>query len=227
MATLSNTPRTKLTRERERGRTDRAELFALLAEALVCHVGLVRDGAPVVLPTLHVADPEGPDEGGTLYLHGSVAAPWIVQLTTAPGAQVCVTVTLVDGIVAARSSFNHSMNYRSAVILGEARKVDDPAEKDRALDLLVDQIVPGRAATLRRSTRKELAATGVVAVSLGEASVKVRTGGVEDDQPDIDAGTWAGVIPLRLVAGEVETDPLTDLPVPPDVRRRAADLGPR
>jgi uncharacterized protein len=221
---LSGTARTRLTRERERGRTDRADLFALLREALICHVGVVRDGAPVVLPTIHVADPDGADAGGSLYLHGSVAAGWLMA---APTTEVCVSVTLLDGIVAARSAFNHSMNYRSAVVLGTARRVTDPVEKDRALTLLVDQVVPGRSATLRANTRKELAATVVLAVPLAEASVKVRSGGVEDEPADVEAGTWAGVVPLRLTAGVVETDPETAEPVPDDVRRCAAALGPR
>src|SRR5215470_14913130 len=138
---LSPTERTTLTRHRERGFADRAALFEVLDEALVCHVGIVRDGEPVVLPSIQGVDPDGPDEGGTLYLHGSVAAPWLVQ---APGQTVCATFTLVDGAVLARVAFSHSMNYRSAVVIGPARRVDDPAERDRALGLIVDHVVPGR-----------------------------------------------------------------------------------
>jgi nitroimidazol reductase NimA-like FMN-containing flavoprotein (pyridoxamine 5'-phosphate oxidase superfamily) len=216
--TLSATARTRLTRHGERGRDDRADLFAIVGEALVCHVGLVRDGEPVVLPSIHAADPDGPDEGGTLYLHGSVAAPWLLQ---APGQTVCVTFTLVDGAVLARAAFSHSMNYRSAVVFGAARRVDDPAERDHALRLIVDHVVPGRSATLRPSTRKELAATAVVAVPLAEASVKARTGGPKDEPEDVSSGTWAGVVPLRLVAGEVR--PEHDGAMPDDVRRRLAD----
>ena len=128
--TLSPTDRTTITRHRERGSDDRADLFAVLGEALVCHVGLVRDGAPVVLPSIFAVDPEGPDDGGTLYLHGSVAAPWLRQ---APGATVCATFTLVDGAVIARAAFSHSMNYRSAVVMGPGRLVDDESEKVHAL----------------------------------------------------------------------------------------------
>ena len=195
----------------------RADLFAIIEEALVCHVGLVRDGEPVVLPAIHAADPEGPDTGGTLYLHGSVAAPWLLQ---APGRTVCVTFTLVDAVVIARAAFSHSMNYRSAVVYGDARRVEDRDERDRALRLIVDHIVPGRAATLRANTRKELAATAVVAVPLAEASVKARTGGPSDEPEDVATGAWAGVVPLSVTAGVVETD--ADGPIPDDVRRRLA-----
>ncbi len=217
---LSPTPRTTITRLRERASEDRSDLFSLLEEALVCHVGLVRDGAPVVLPTVFAVDPDGPDEGGTLYLHGSVAAPWLAQ---APHAELCATFTLVDGAVLARASFHHSMNYRSAVVLGTARPVEDEDERDHALRLIVDHVVPGRSATLRANTRKELAATAVVAVPLAEASVKTRAGGPADDDEDIEAGVWAGVVPLSLTAGGIRPD--QDGPVPEEVRRRAAQWG--
>ena len=216
--TLSPTPRTRLTRHRERGSGEREDLFAIIGEALVCHVGIVRDGEPVVLPSIHAVDPDGPDEGGTLYLHGSVAAPWLVQ---APGQVVCATFTLVDALVLARVAFSHSMNYRSAVVYGAARRVDDPTERDHALSLVVDHIVPGRSATLRANTRKELAATAVIAVPLAEASVKVRSGGPKDEPEDVATGTWAGLVPLSLTAGAVEAD--VEGPVPDDVRRRLAD----
>ena len=216
--TLSPTTRTRLTRHRERGSGDRAELFAIIDEALVCHVGIVRDGVPVVLPAVHAVDPDGPDEGGTLYLHGSVAAPWLMQ---APGQTVCATFTLVDGAVLARAAFSHSLNYRSAVVYGDARRVDDPAERDHALHLIVDHIVPGRSATLRANTRKELVATTVIAIPLAEASVKARTGGPKDEDEDVATGTWAGVVPLTVRAGPVQPD--QDGPVPDDVRRRLAD----
>jgi nitroimidazol reductase NimA-like FMN-containing flavoprotein (pyridoxamine 5'-phosphate oxidase superfamily) len=216
--TLSPTARTRITRHRERGSDDRDDLFAIIREALVCHVGLVRDGEPVVLPSIHAADPDGPDAGGTLYLHGSVAAPWLLQ---APGQTLCVTFTLVDAAVLARAAFSHSMNYRSAVVYGAARRVDDSAERDRALRLIVDHVVPGRSATLRPNNRKELAATAVVAVGLAEASVKARTGGPNDEPEDVATGAWAGVVPLSVRAGEVVSD--HDGPVPDDVRRRLAD----
>lgn len=219
-ASLSPTVRTTVTRHRERASGDRADLFAVLEEALVCHVGLVRDGEPVVLPTIFGVDPDGPDEGGTLYLHGSVAAPWLRE---APGATLCVTFTLVDALVLARAAFSHSMNYRSAVVMGAARLVEDPAEREHALRLVVDHVVPGRSGTLRAHTRKELAATIVIAVPLAEASVKARTGGPADDPADVATGTWAGVLPLSVAAGPIEPD--QDGPVPDDVRRRAAGWG--
>jgi nitroimidazol reductase NimA-like FMN-containing flavoprotein (pyridoxamine 5'-phosphate oxidase superfamily) len=219
-STLSPTGRTRLTRHRERGSEDRVDLFAILRDALVCHVGIVRDGEPVVLPTIHAVDPDGPDEGGTLYLHGSIAAPWLLQ---APGQTVCATFTLVDALVLARAAFSHSMNYRSAVVYGPARRVEDEAERDHALRLMVDHVVPGRSATLRANNRKELAATAVIAIPLAEASVKVRTGGPKDEDDDIATGTWAGVVPLGVSAGAIEPD--QDGPVPDEVRRRVADWG--
>jgi nitroimidazol reductase NimA-like FMN-containing flavoprotein (pyridoxamine 5'-phosphate oxidase superfamily) len=216
-ASLSPTARTTLTRHRERGSDDRADLFAVLEEALVCHVGIVRDGRPVVLPSIFAVDRDGPDEGGTLYLHGSVAAPWLVE---APQMPVCATFTLVDGAVIARASFSHSMNYRSAVVMGSARRVDDETEREHALTLIVDHVIPGRAATLRPNSRKELAATVVLAVPLAEASVKARTGGPVDEPDDVASGTWAGLVPLSMTAGEIQA--ATDGPVPDDVLRRVA-----
>jgi uncharacterized protein len=218
--TLSPTARTTITRHRERGSADRADLLAVLDEALICHVGLVRDGAPVVLPSIFAVDPDGPDEGGTLYLHGSVAAPWLRQ---APGTTLCATFTLVDGAVLARAAFSHSMNYRSAVVMGPGRLVDDDAELVHALDLIVDHVVPGRSATLRPHTRKELAATVVIAVPLAEASVKARSGGPSDDADDLAAGVWAGVVPLSVTAGAIEPD--GEGPVPDEVLRRVAGWG--
>ena len=216
---LSSTPRTRITRLRERGRTDRAALHALLADGLVAHVGVVREGRPVVVPSAYAVDPHGPDEAGTLYLHGSVGAGW---LGLVDGAEVCVTVTELDGLVLARSAFHHSMNYRSAVVLGRARLVTDAAERLRALDGIVDQVVPGRAATLRPMTRKELAATVVVALPLAEASVKERAGDAGDDDEDVAAGTWAGTLPLRRACAGVVSNPDSHDRVPEDVRRRAA-----
>jgi nitroimidazol reductase NimA-like FMN-containing flavoprotein (pyridoxamine 5'-phosphate oxidase superfamily) len=163
-------------------------------------------------------DPDGPDRDGSLYVHGSVAARW---LRAAPGATVCVTVTQLDGLVAGRSAFHHSMNYRSAVVIGPARLVEDPAEKDHALALIVDHMIPGRSATLRASTRKELAATAVLAVPLHEASLKARDGGPGDEPEDVAAGTWGGHVPLRLVAGSPVPDADAAGPVPPDVVARA------
>jgi len=220
---LSPTPRTTVVRGKARAVTRREALYDVLDSALVCHLG-VDVGHPLVLPTAFGYDPDGPDEGGTLYVHGSVASRTI---GAAPGAALCVTLTVVDGLVAGRSAFHHSMNYRSAVVLGAGRLVEDPAEKERALALIVDHMIPGRSSTLRANTRKELAATSVVAVPLHEASVKVRAGGPGDEPEDVEAGYWGGHIPLRVVADGVVVDPDATGEVPTDVRRRAAQLGAR
>jgi nitroimidazol reductase NimA-like FMN-containing flavoprotein (pyridoxamine 5'-phosphate oxidase superfamily) len=209
--------RTRLTRLRERGVENREELLDFLAGQFIAHLAVDAGGYPVALPVAYALD----REGDQLYVHGSVGAGW---MRSAPGSPVCVTVTSVDGLVLARSGFHHSMNYRCAVVIGDARLVEPEEERARALDLVVDQIVPGRVSTLRANTRKELAATSVLAVPLAEASLRRREGGVGDEPEDVEAGTWAGVLPLRLAAGEVETDPLTSRPVPEDVARRAAEL---
>ncbi len=221
---LSPSPRTTVNRGRNRAVVDRAELHALLTDALVAHVGVVMGGHPVVLPAAYAVDPEGPDRDGTLYVHGSVAAGW---LRGATDATVCVTVTQLDGLVAGRSAFHHSMNYRSAVVIGQARLVEDPVEKERALALIVDHMVPGRSATLRADTRKELAATAVLAVPLHEASLKARAGGPVDEPEDVAAGTWGGHVPLRLVAGDPVPDADAAGPAPADVVARARGLGDR
>ena len=218
---LSATERTTIRRHSDRARLDRAELLEVLDSALICHLGMIRDGHPLVIPTIFATDPAGPDRDGTVYLHGSVASRSLVD---APDQQLCVTWTQLDGLVLARSGFHHSMNYRSAIVIGKGRRVDDTAEKRRALDLLVDHVVPGRSTTLRPHQRRELAATSVVALSLHEASLKRRDGGPSDDDDDVTAGGWAGVLPLRVTAG----DPVTSadahgVPVPADVLRRCAD----
>jgi nitroimidazol reductase NimA-like FMN-containing flavoprotein (pyridoxamine 5'-phosphate oxidase superfamily) len=219
MDSLSPTSRTEVRRHGDRALRDRADLVEILDSSPYCHLGVVRDGHPLVIPTVFATDLDGPDRGGTMYLHGSVAARSLVE---APGRDLCVTCTHVDALVLARSGFHHSMNYRSAVVIGKGRAVDDPDEKVHALDRVVDHIVSGRSATLRRPSRKELAATTVVALPLYEASVKRRTGGPADDAVDIAAGVWAGLLPLMVVAGEPVTDPDADgVPVPADVLRRA------
>jgi hypothetical protein len=196
-----------LHRLRERGRSDRAELDAVLDAGLVCHLGVVIDGVPVVLPTGYGRI------GGTLYLHGSSANR---SLLAAAGQQVCVTITLLDGLVCARAAFHHSMNYRSAVIFGAARLVSDDGEKLAAVRAVTDHLVPGRWEHVREPSRKELAATAVLALPLDEASVKVRSEGVKDDPEDYDSGIWAGVLPSALQFGPAEADPaLTgDVPLP-------------
>jgi uncharacterized protein len=204
---LSSTSRTTLQRLRERGRVDRGDLDAVLSAGLVCHLGVVIDGVPVVLPTGYGWI------GQTLYLHGSSSNR---SLLGADGQDVCVTVTLLDGLVCARAVFHHSMNYRSAVIFGAARLVTDADEKLAALRAVTDHLVPGRWDHVREPTRKELAATAVVAVPLDEASVKVRAGGPKDDPEDYDSAIWAGVLPAALVFGQAAPDPAMngDIPVP-------------
>jgi nitroimidazol reductase NimA-like FMN-containing flavoprotein (pyridoxamine 5'-phosphate oxidase superfamily) len=200
---------------------DRDELHRFLADALVAHIGVVVGEHPVVLPAAYAIDVAGPDAGGSLYVHASVAAGW---LRRAGNATVCVTVTELDGLVAGRSSFHHSMNYRSAVVIGPARLVEDEGERARALDLIVDHMIPGRAATLRANTRKELAATAVLAVPLHEASMKARDGGPVDEPEDVAAGVWGGHIPIRRVASAPVTADDAVSSAPQDVVDRAAAL---
>lgn len=223
MDSLSPTPRTTITRGRNRAVADRVRLHAFLQEALLAHLGVVVGDHPVVLPTAFAVDPDGPDAGGSLYLHGSVAAGW---LAGALDRDICVTITELDGLVAGRSAFHHSMNYRSAVVIGRARRVGDPDERDRALAAIVDHMIPNRWLTLRPSTRRELAATAVLAVPLAEASMKERAGGPVDEPDDVAAGVWGGHIPLTLVAGAPIPDEDCEGPVPADVAERAAALRP-
>ncbi|WNV74981.1 pyridoxamine 5'-phosphate oxidase family protein [Geodermatophilus sp. DSM 44513] len=217
---LSPTSRSTVRRGARRARTDRAELHAVLDAGLVGHLGVVLDGAPVVLPTGYGR------RGDTLYLHGSTGAATL--RAAAAGGPVCFTVTLVDGVVYARSAFHHSMNYRCAVVHGLARPVTDPAELLVGLEALTEHLAPGSWAATRRPDRRELAATAVLALDLTEASVKVRTGPPGDDERDLAGPVWAGVLPLRTVAGEPEPCPL--LPpgtaVPDRVRSRATRLSP-
>jgi uncharacterized protein len=195
---LSTTERTTLHRLSERGRTDRADLYAVLDAGLICHLGVVVDGYPVVLPTGYGR------VGHTLYLHGSSANR---TLRAAAGQQVCVTVTHLDGLVCARSVFNHSMNYRSAMIFGTAQPVTGDPQRLAALRAITEQLVPGQWDHARQPTRKELAATIVLELPLAEASVKVRTGPPHDEPEDYATGTWAGVLPAQLIFGAAEPDP--------------------
>ncbi|MCX4578299.1 pyridoxamine 5'-phosphate oxidase family protein [Streptomyces sp. NBC_01571] len=194
-------PETDLTRHRrlrEQGSLDRGELHAILDAGFVCHLGVVVEGRPVVVPTVYGRDEE------SLYVHGSVASR-----SLAAGAPVCVTVTHVDGLVLARSVFEHGVNYRSAMIHGVPRKVTDPAEKTEGLRRLTEHATPGQWAYARRPSRRELAATTLLALSLEEASVKIRTGAPDDgDGPDSALGLWAGTLPLTAVWGAPEADPL-------------------
>jgi nitroimidazol reductase NimA-like FMN-containing flavoprotein (pyridoxamine 5'-phosphate oxidase superfamily) len=193
------TPRTEVRRHAERGRYDRALIDTILDEALICHVGFVHDGVPVVIPTIHARI------GDTLYLHGSPASRMLRAMRS--GTEVSVNVTLIDGLVVARAAFHNSINYRSVVIFGSPRIVDADDEKRAALQAVTDHVIPGRWADSRPMTELEMKSTLVAALTLDEASAKVRTGGPQDDEPDYDLPIWAGVIPVALVSGEPMPDP--------------------
>ncbi|WP_055586781.1 pyridoxamine 5'-phosphate oxidase family protein [Peterkaempfera griseoplana] len=206
---FTRAPRTTPTRYRERATWEREAIHAILDEGYLCHLGFVVDGAPVVLPTLYAR------VGDRLYVHGSTGSRPLRGAADA-GMPVCVTVTLVDGLVLTRSAFNHSVNFRSVVAHGTARQVTDPAERAIALDALVNQAVPGRAGDCRPANDKELAATAVVRLDLDEVSAKVRADGADDDPEDLDLPYWAGVIPVRTVHGTPVPDPglAPDRPLP-------------
>jgi nitroimidazol reductase NimA-like FMN-containing flavoprotein (pyridoxamine 5'-phosphate oxidase superfamily) len=189
---------------------DRATIDSILDEGLVAHLGFAVDGQPYVIPTLHAR------VGDTVYIHGSAASRMIRTLTGA--APACLTVTLIDGMVLARSAFHHSMNYRSVVVLGEARAVADPQELLTVLRAFTEKLVPGRWNEVRPPNRKELKGTRALAIDLGEASAKVRTGPPVDDDEDYELDVWAGVIPLQLAADPPLPDPrLADGIAPSDV----------
>jgi hypothetical protein len=190
--------RTTVSRHPERGSYDRAVIDAILDEALFCHLGFVVGRQPFVIPTIHAR------VGDILYVHGSPASRMLRQL--AGGIDVCATVTLLDGIVLARSVYNHSLNYRSVVVLGRAEAVGEREEKLAALTAIVEHVVPGRGRDARAPNDKELAGSAVLALPISEASAKVRTGPPNDFDADIALPIWAGVIPLRLAAGEPETE---------------------
>jgi nitroimidazol reductase NimA-like FMN-containing flavoprotein (pyridoxamine 5'-phosphate oxidase superfamily) len=194
---LSVTDRTRVRRHAERARTDRRELYAVLDAGMICHLGVVVDGSPVVLPTAYGR------QGDTLYLHGSSANR---SMHAASGQQVCVTVTHLDGLVCARSVFHNSVNYRSAMVFGVATLVTDRAQRLAGLRAVTDQLIPGGWAVTRSPSRKELAATAVLAVPLAEASVKIRRGPPADDAADVDAEVWAGQVPVTVTFGEPEPD---------------------
>jgi nitroimidazol reductase NimA-like FMN-containing flavoprotein (pyridoxamine 5'-phosphate oxidase superfamily) len=198
------TERTRVRRLPERATYDRATVHAILDEGFLCHVGFVVDGQPYVIPTGYAR------VGDTLFLHGSTGS----RLGLRPGMDVCVTVTLVDGLVLARSAFHHSMNYRSVMAIGRTRPVTDPGEKEVALRALVEHIVPGRSDEVRGGDLRELAATAVLALPLAEVSAKVRTGPPQDDEPDYALPIWAGVLPLALTPGEPAPDPVLDPSIP-------------
>ena len=197
------TPRTRLVREADRAVYDREAAYRILDEGFLCHVGFVADGQPFVIPTSY-----GRKEA-SLYIHGSAASRMLRQMKN--GVPVCITVTLLDGLVLARSIFNHSLNYRSVVILGKATLVDDPEEKLEALRLLSEHILPGRWADSRQPNERELKATSVLRVPIEEFSAKVREGPAIDDEEDYSFPTWAGVVPLEMKAGAPINDARLDV----------------
>ncbi len=193
--------RSKVRRLPERGAYDRETIEAILNEGFVCHVGFCTDEGPVVLPMGYGR------VGDVVYLHGAPANHALRTIGTSAGTPVCLVVTLLDGLVFARSAFHHSMNYRSVVIYGTATEVTDPAEERVALDAVVEQIAPGRSAHARGPSEKELRSTRVVRVSIDEVAAKIRTGGPKDEPEDIEAGgVWAGHLPLVVVPGEPVPD---------------------
>jgi len=213
------TQRTRVVREPERAVYDREAVYRILDEGFICHVGFSVDGQPFVIPTSYGR------ENANLYIHGSAASRMLRQLKTA--VPVCVTVTLLDGLVLARSVFNHSMNYRSVVILGKATLVDNPEEKLAALRILSEHILPGRWDDARQPNERELKATSVLRVPIEEFSAKVRTGPPIDDEEDYSFPTWAGVVPLEMSAGKAIGDPRleTGRDVPEYVRKYSRNRG--
>lgn len=191
--TQNPTLRTRVVREADRAVYDREAVYRILDEGFLCHAGFVVDGQPFVIPTSYGR------KDASLYIHGSAASRMLRQIKE--GVPVCITVTLLEGLVLARSIFNHSMNYRSVVILGKAALVDDPQEKLEALRLLSEHILPGRWEDSRQPNERELKATSVLRVPIEEFSAKVRQGPAIDDEDDYSFPTWAGVIPLQMVAG--------------------------
>ncbi len=192
------TERTKVKRLPDRGHYERETIYSILDEALICHVGFVVDGQPYVIPTGFAR------VGDDLYIHGSSASRMLRDL--AKGIDICVTVTLLDGLVLARSAFHHSMNYRSVVILGKASLVEDTDEKNNALKAFTEHIIPGRWAEVRWPTELELKATSVLKLPIEEASAKIRTGDPKDDEEDYAMNVWAGVLPLAVSPGEPISD---------------------
>jgi uncharacterized protein len=208
---LPVTERTRHRRLREQGSTHRTDLQDILAAGVICHLGVVVDGDPMVVPTVYGL------AGDTLYLHGSVASR---SLVSASQATICVTVTHLEGLVLARSVFEHAVNYRSAMIYGTPRLVTDPEEKLAGLRSLTEHIVPGQWDYARQPTKKELAKTSLLALSLAEASVKIRTGPPDDgDSPDAALPVWAGVLPLAAAWQAPDPDPMlpAEIPLPPHI----------
>jgi len=204
---MPRTTRTRVRRRPQRGVYERAAIDAILDEAFVCHLGFVESGQPFVIPTLYAR------AGDVVYVHGAAASR--MQRTLAGGARACLTVTLVDGLVLARSAFHHSVNYRSVVLIAEATAVTDPKEKARALEAFTERMVPGRWVDVRPPNAKELRATSVLRMAIDEASAKVRSGPPVDDEEDYALDVWAGVLPVHAAYAEPEDDPRLEAGISP------------
>ena len=208
---IIQTNRTKLKRLPKRGHFEREIIYQILDEAFICHVGFVVNGQPFVIPTSFARIDD------RLVIHGSAASRMMRNLSEE--IEVCVTVTLIDGLVLARSAFHHSMNYRSVVVFGKAQIINDEDEKNKALEALTEHIVPGRWVQIRWPTKNELKGTTVLSLSLDEASAKIRTGNPVDDEEDYELDVWAGVLPLNLTIGKPVSDERlkNGIPVPPNI----------
>ena len=208
---ITTTERTELKRIPERGHFDRDTVNAIIDEAMICHVGIVdEDGRPVVIPTFHGRD------GDDLLIHGSAASR---LLRTARNSEISVAITLIDSLVVARSAFHHSANYRSVVLFGVPKQIADDGEAYRALDVLVEALIPGRSGEVRPHTRNEIKATSVLRLPITEASAKIRNGPPVDDEEDMDTEVWAGLLPIHTTFGEpsIAEDMRMDLPPSPSI----------
>lgn len=212
MTEFEKTARNKVVRVAERGAYDSQTIYAILDASPICHLAFVQEGKPFLIPTIHARS------GDEILLHGAKAGRLMKHIGA--GNDVCIAVTHLDGLVLARSAFHHSMNYRSAVIFGTGRIIDDEAEKMRGFETITNRVLPGRWDEVRQPNAKEMNATALAAISIESASAKVRTGGPMDDEEDYDLPIWAGVVPIRSQMLEPETDPSSkkDLPVPEHVK---------
>jgi uncharacterized protein len=197
--TFERSKRNRVVRMPERGQYEKESVYGIIDEALICHVGFVQDGQPFVIPTLHARI------GDSLLLHGSSASRMLKHAQA--GNPLCITMTIADGLVLARSVFHHSINYRSAVLFGQGTLITDPDEKMEALAAFTERLMPGRWDDAREPNRKEFKATSVVAIPIDSASAKVRVGPPKDDDEDLGLPVWAGVVPIRQVVGEPQDAP--------------------
>jgi nitroimidazol reductase NimA-like FMN-containing flavoprotein (pyridoxamine 5'-phosphate oxidase superfamily) len=219
MRTFEKTEKNQVKRVPERAAYEKEVIYQIVDEAIICHVGLVQDGQPFVIPTLHARRDD------TILLHGASSSR--LMRHAAAGAELCITMTLLDGLVLARSAYSHSANYRSVVLFGRGTIVDSPEEKLQALEQLTESIMPGRWADVRQPSEKELKATTIVAIAINLATAKIRQGPPGDEEPDYELDVWAGVIPVRQQIGRPIADPqLNDgIEVPDNVKRYVLNQG--